>query len=251
MKPSEVRILVVDDDQMMLETISELFKVFHFHVDTATSGNQAWELAQKRNYNLVISDIRMPEGDGIELAIRLKQLPVKPSILFISGFSEIMTEEIYHIGVEGIFAKPFDASAVKRAIQSSLLTLEAKWSRAADQGPLLPLKKIGASLEELQRQKSVLFGRGGFFFAHNYVLPQKGTQVAFHIEVSTPKPILLSGVGVVRWAQAQEKQDAPAGLGIEILSMPAGQARDYVKTFGQVEAFIPAPRKSEFVKKSA
>ena len=79
MKPNSIRILAVDDDPMMLETIHGLFKSFQFLVETADCGNAAWELFNRQHFDLVVTDVRMPNGDGIELAKKLsKSLKEKP-----------------------------------------------------------------------------------------------------------------------------------------------------------------------------
>lgn len=251
MKPSDVRILAVDDDQLMLEVVSDLFKAYKFPVDMASSGNKAWELAQRHKYDIVISDVRMPDGGGIELARRLKTLDPKPSILFISGFADLLYEEVYHLGVEGFFAKPFDSLAVKKAIETSLLAPEARWASHYDVQGLLELRKTAPSLSEIETQKDVVFGRGGFFAVHRFAPPPRGTKVAFHFEISGGKPLTFSGVGIVRWVQAFAKNNIPLGLGIEILSMPPGQAVEYLKLFGQVLPFIPSPKQIEIEKKAA
>ena len=53
MKPSDISMLVVDDEQMILETISALFSGFGFYVDCASSGNIAWEMVVKNKSEVV------------------------------------------------------------------------------------------------------------------------------------------------------------------------------------------------------
>jgi hypothetical protein len=56
---------------------------------------------------------------------------------------------------------------------------------------------------------------------------------------------------MVRWIQAQGKDGAPAGLGLEILSLPASQTRQYIQAFDHVDVFIPSLRQLRLVKKAA
>ncbi len=246
MKPSDVQILIVDDEPLMLETIGDLFETFQFQVDKAKSGNHAWSLCESKSYNLILSDVRMPDGDGIELIKKLKvRNAISPSFLFMSGFSDLLNEEIYHLGAEGKFTKPFDHQAVRTAIQKCLLTPEAKWSQPPPSGRrLLNIEKIGNTFEDLYKDKSVLFGRGGFFISHAFAPPEKGTVVTFSIQVRKPEQLIFIGSGIVRWIQNPGKVNIPPGLGVEIIHMESEQAKVYNKLFGYLVPFIPSAVRS-------
>ncbi|MBC7419526.1 MAG: response regulator [Bdellovibrio sp.] len=243
MKPEDVCILVVDDEPMILEILNDLFTAFQFQVDTAICGNEAWELVQQKSYNLVLTDIRMPSGDGIELTKKIKaHHPSHPSVLFMSGFSDLLNEEIYHIGAEGKFTKPFDAKAVRQAIQLCLLAPEAKWAQpfATPATPILNIEKRGASVALLESEKSVLFGRGGLFISHAFTPPERGSTVSFSIEIQKPNHVILKGLGLVRWIQKHGKSNIPPGLGIEIIHLAPAEAKVYHELFGKLIPFIPS-----------
>lgn len=243
MKTSDVRILVVDDEPLLLEMISDLFETYEFQVDKASSGNQAWELCQKNSYNLVLTDVRMSDGDGIELTKKIKaHHPTVPSVLIMSGFTDLLNEEIYHFGAEGKFIKPYDIKALRSAVQTCLLTPVARWEKPlSNDRRTLTIKKTGESFTELESQRRVLFGRGGFFFAHALTPPEKGSVVAFTIEVQKPKLVTLQGEGVVRWIQHHGRHNIPAGIGIEIISLPKPASQIYQEYFGSIVSFIPSP----------
>lgn len=245
MKPSDVKVLVVDDEPLILETVGSLFEKFQFQVTLSHSGNEAWELAQKSNYNILLSDVRMPDGDGIELTKKIKaRNGNNTSVLFMSGFSDVQNEEIFHIGAEGKFLKPFDTNAVRDAIQRCLLAPEVRWAQTPPQAPnLLTIEKIGQSISELEAHRVVLFGRGGFFISHSFVPPARGSPILFSIEIQNPNPVLIKGSGIVRWIQPMGKNLTP-GLGIEIISMGESEAKFYSKEFGNRIPFIPSLARS-------
>ena len=243
MKPSEVKILIVDDDMLLLETIVELFKPFQFQIDAATNGLEAWNLIQKKTYNLVLTDVRMPNMDGIELTKHVKSLdPTKPSILFMSGYSDILNEEILHLGAEGKFEKPFNINAVRSALETCLLAPEERWSKKTNFSKLLEIHKSVDTLVGFEQKKSIFFGRGGFFVSHAMSPVQKETAVSFTIELSSPEPVIFKGIGITQWSCGYSAK-YPAGLGVKIISMAPEQAKIYNQLFSQRVPFIPSPRK--------
>jgi DNA-binding response OmpR family regulator len=245
LKASDLRILAVDDDPSLLESIADLFHLFGFQVDTATSGNRAWELLEQNSYGVVVTDIRMPDGDGIVLLKNIKDRDVvRPGVLFISGFSEILIEDIFHYGAEGVFEKPFDATAIKNAIYKCLLDPRSKWAKASVEEPKPPphIQRAGDSLEELEGQSQVVFGRGGFFTASPQNNIGVGKNISFRIDILGAQPLVFAGRGIVRWIQRASAPNLPPGIGIEISSMDIQMTDSYLKFFGRRVSFIPSPR---------
>jgi CheY-like chemotaxis protein len=83
-------VLVVDDVQDVTEMIGLLLKHAGYDVSTADSAKSALRLARKRNYDLVISDIGMPEMNGYELATALRGLNdyTNTPMIAVTGYSE-------------------------------------------------------------------------------------------------------------------------------------------------------------------
>lgn len=248
MKPNEIKILVVDDEPDMLELLQYLFKKFNFSVHTASSGNEAWEFLKDDNdFNLVLTDVRMPNGDGVELAKKIRaKNPTKPSILFMSGFSDLLNEEIYNIGAEGKFTKPFDNNAVRAAIETCMMVPYLRWKTKPFAEPRrIQIDFRSDNLPQLEGEKKVIFGRGGFFIAYDKSPPEKSTIISFEIRVNNPDPFVFSGNGVIKWTHPRSSSGVPAGLGIEIIYLPEDQAAKYHALFGALPQFIPSPYKKD------
>lgn len=105
------KILIVDDEPDILELVSETLQDHGYFVETAKSGNQALQKTSIQNYDLIVSDIMMPDGDGIYLVDELKKLHEKsPYIFIMTGFSNYSKQEALNKGVNEVFQKPFNFS---------------------------------------------------------------------------------------------------------------------------------------------
>lgn len=88
METSHQRILLIDDDDSVRYTIKLMLERSKFHVDEAINGRKGLEMFKVSNYDLVITDVFMPEKDGLELVKDLKKLSPTSKIIVISGNPE-------------------------------------------------------------------------------------------------------------------------------------------------------------------
>ena len=200
------------------------------------------EFLETNTVDIIISDIfTKKRATGIELLKKIKaRKATKPSVLIMSGFSDVMNEQIYHCGAEGKFTKPFNVATVREAIKTCLLAPEAKWARPFPDIKMMAIEKQGSSVASLEQEKVVLFGRGGFFIAHSYTPPEKGKSISFSIKINESTPVHFKGAGIIRWIQPSGKINTPPGLGVEITHLPTEQAKVYQQLFGSLAPFIPS-----------
>jgi DNA-binding NtrC family response regulator len=123
MSLENVKILMVDDEPEIVELISTALGLFGAEVLSAASGNAAQKVLDDSNVDIIISDIRMPDGDGISLlkAVRSRH-ETKPAFLFLSGFSDVTTDEANKMGAQGRFFKPMSVHALIKEIEKVLKT---------------------------------------------------------------------------------------------------------------------------------
>jgi DNA-binding NarL/FixJ family response regulator len=81
----DARILVVDDDAELLEVLKEWLTLFGARVDTASEGLQALYLAKKGTYDLVLTDLHMPNLNGLQLLTIVKGLDPNLEVVFLTG----------------------------------------------------------------------------------------------------------------------------------------------------------------------
>lgn len=109
-----ISVLVVDDEPDIVEIIAFSFKhAGYSHVHTASSGNQAVALARTTPFDIVVTDVRMPDGDGLSLLAELKKLSsTPPLVVFLTAFADLSLEEAQRLGALGLLSKPFDLNKV-------------------------------------------------------------------------------------------------------------------------------------------
>src|SRR5690606_4292200 len=98
-------------------------------VFTAENGNAAYDIVCSRKIDAIVTDIRMPDGNGIDLLNKIKTIDVfKPVLVFMSGYSDVSLEKVYDLGADGIFSKPFYRKEVVERAMEKLIPMEARWS---------------------------------------------------------------------------------------------------------------------------
>ncbi len=143
---SSEKILIVDDEEMIRDLCSHILTAEGYQVTTAANGAVALEELARSDMDLLITDIKMPGMDGLELFERVKQKNQDIVTIFITGHGTLDTAiESLMRGVEGFVLKPFTqeelVGAVERAITRSRLQKENIRLKA-----LIPLFEISKLL---------------------------------------------------------------------------------------------------------
>lgn len=118
-------ILVVDDEADLRNAIAFEFKRRGCHVLEAECGNQAVDLIlNTHQVDMIISDVRMPNGTGIEMLVEIRKLdPHVPVVLLVTGYADLTEVEAQHKGACGLLSKPIDRkqmiALVEKAISQS------------------------------------------------------------------------------------------------------------------------------------
>ncbi len=105
----EVRssILVVGDDESLVETLRTTFEREGYCVESAFTGHEALDKAEKIRFDLVFLDIKLPDIRGDEVAVMLRKLDFETGIVFVTGFPEMQDcIDSLDIGVHDILLKP-------------------------------------------------------------------------------------------------------------------------------------------------
>ncbi|MBL8533645.1 MAG: response regulator [Betaproteobacteria bacterium] len=122
-------LLLVDDDRLVLATLSDGLREMGYRVSVAASGREAMEAIGRETFDLVILDVRMPGMDGIEVAARLRETG-GPPFIFLSAYGDLdIVRQASENGALGYLLKPIDIPQIVPSIEASLV-------RAAEIGRL-------------------------------------------------------------------------------------------------------------------
>lgn len=130
------KILIIDDERGIRNTLREILADEGYEVDVAENGKQGLEMAQAKAYDLIFTDIKMPEMDGIELLTALKsgEEAIETPVVMISGHGDVETAvQALKIGAYDFLLKPLDLNRIlittKNALESKNLKQETKQLR--------------------------------------------------------------------------------------------------------------------------
>jgi DNA-binding NtrC family response regulator len=120
MKPS---ILIVDDDEIMRETLSDVLKKKGYEVYAAGSGNGALAAVKKNIIDLVLLDMRLPDLDGLEVLKRIKELDTEILVIMMTAYSDVQSAvSAMKSGAYHYINKPFELDELKLLIEKGLET---------------------------------------------------------------------------------------------------------------------------------
>lgn len=114
-------LLIVDDEQSYRQLLTLVFQEQGYDVRTAMNGRLALEALEQEPAEVVISDIRMPDLDGIEMLRMLREVNSDVRVIFMSGFASVeAAREAFKLGADDIVSKPFDVEELKVIVQRAL-----------------------------------------------------------------------------------------------------------------------------------
>ena len=112
-------ILIVDDEKDIRDILSDFLSYQDIVCDTCDSVKAAKVKIQENKYDLIISDIVMPEEKGDELLKWLNTTPeYKTNFIFMTGYSDISREDLLSLGALEIISKPFNFTELSEKIKS-------------------------------------------------------------------------------------------------------------------------------------
>ncbi|PMB25480.1 transcriptional regulator, partial [Fischerella thermalis CCMEE 5319] len=113
-----MRLLLVEDDECIANTLENILGNQHYVVDVANDGELGWELVEAFNYDLILLDVMLPKLDGIQLCQRLRSHNYQAPILLLTAQNS-STHKVMGLdaGADDYLVKPFDMSELLARIR--------------------------------------------------------------------------------------------------------------------------------------
>lgn len=114
-------ILIVDDEQSYRQLLSLVFEDDGNTIRTAMNGRQALELLEAEPADVIISDVRMPDMDGIEMLRAVRATVPDLGVILMTAFASVETaREAFKLGADDFIQKPFDVEELKLIVRKTL-----------------------------------------------------------------------------------------------------------------------------------
>ncbi len=144
------KILLVEDESALTQVIEFQLSEMDYEILTATDGMRGYEIFSESGPDLVITDLAMPEMDGLELTTRIKAISPETPVIIITAFGEVQTAvAAMKLGAEDYLTKPLDwdelAIIIERALKMKRLARENRELRAFIGERFKPENIIGTS----------------------------------------------------------------------------------------------------------
>lgn len=129
------KVLVIEDDAVILEFIELLLQQRDFEVVGVDNGNEGIRLAQQYSPNIILSDLNMPGGDGLSVLRSVRGSPHTQDIPFILVTASLSPEARAHcfaLGADQVVLKPFDPDALVDLLAKTLNKARASAMRSPE-----------------------------------------------------------------------------------------------------------------------
>lgn len=114
------RILFVDDDDFQRDSMKKMLVRLGYDVELAGNANEALEISQQEIFPLIITDLKMPEMDGMELCKHIRKTNQKAVIYAFSGYlSETGSDQLNEVGFDGHLCKPVKIEVLRHAVEGA------------------------------------------------------------------------------------------------------------------------------------
>ncbi|RMI17031.1 MAG: hybrid sensor histidine kinase/response regulator, partial [Calditrichaeota bacterium] len=147
MKASDVRILFVDDEKLIRDVFRRALRRWGYQADVAGDGEQALALCRERSYHILITDVKMPKMDGLQLLRRVKSRWPMTEVIVISGYATVESAiEAMKMGATDFILKPINFDYVKIVVKKC-------WQAIKIRQESTTLRRLNSQLCELNSLK--------------------------------------------------------------------------------------------------
>jgi DNA-binding NtrC family response regulator len=147
MADESAKILVIEDEDQVRESYLDMFSFFGYDVESVPNGREGLACINKEDFDIVITDLNMPEMDGIEVLKYIKKRKPYIEVIVITGYATLENAvKAMKVGAYDYFTKPIDIDHVRIILSKCIQQLRAKRENAE-------LKSLNEKLKDLNEMK--------------------------------------------------------------------------------------------------
>jgi signal transduction histidine kinase len=147
MAGNSAKILVIEDEKDIRDSYLDMFQHFGYDVETAPNGREGLSKIVKQDYDIVVTDLYMPEVDGLEVLNFIKKSKPYTEVIVITGFATLDNAiKAMKVGAYDYFTKPVDIDHVRIVLSKCVQQLRAKRENEE-------LKSLNERLREINEMK--------------------------------------------------------------------------------------------------
>jgi two-component system response regulator HydG len=111
-----VRVMIVDDDQDLAESLADLLSATGYEVEIAGNGREAVEKIRDKDFDVTLMDVRMPVMNGVDSFFAIRKLRPQARVVMMTGYVEPIMDRAIAAGALGPLQKPFSIRAMLEAV---------------------------------------------------------------------------------------------------------------------------------------
>lgn len=242
-------ILVVDDETDLREIVCEELQTEGCQTLQASNGQLALEICKTHNIDGVVTDLKMPGGNGHDLLKHLNlNFPKLTALFLVSGDSGLGDIEAFAEGVNATLRKPIDYDYFLDTLAMFMMPERDRWTNTVlEPNPNFNIKLEFNTYTEAVMAKKLNFGHGGFFVQLTdepiaNELPKKGQHIYFELSFTNEKMSVIKGAGLVRWCRISNEVNLPRGCGIEFVNLSEDCIDDVLAIIHKIPTRTYIPR---------
>lgn len=118
-------VLIIDDEEIVIKSCHRVLRKSGYEIDSAQSGEEGLRKAAEKKYDVIVTDLKMPGIDGIEVLRRLKAANAHQVVVVFTGYANVSTaRESLKLGAFDYVPKPFTAQELRDVIANALKSAE-------------------------------------------------------------------------------------------------------------------------------
>ena len=149
------KVLVIDDERIVLDSISKILTEENFTLEVSLSGRQGLEWATQKDYDIVLTDLRMPDIGGMRILRDVKRVKPAIPVVMITGFGTVKSAvQAMKLGAAEYLEKPFSPDELVKTVNSALHIAE---TRGPEEQGLIHTEEIIKVLEQAATDTELVY----------------------------------------------------------------------------------------------